>query len=416
MSLIGGNPTTGDDNLIIFGQEEETVNLLAGNDIADVTGSNKTVTGDEGNDLIDGSAGTDNILRGGFDNDTIFGGSGGNINGNTGRDVIFGGSGNTILGGEGRDIFYIAQAEIPATPNTISDFSSNLDQLRISLLPDLTAFNQLVLTEADGNTTISFNGEDIAIIEGVAASALTADNVIVIVDEEPVFDPLPNSAPVIETQAFAYDSLGTVAATDADEDELTYAITDGNDEGFFAIDPITGALSLTDAAPENAVAASLTIEVSDGIADPVTGTVDITAPTPYDLDIDDNNSAGAFTDGILAIRYLFRQDIGGLRDIDLTGAIGENAQRTELADINDWLGNLINPDNTPSDEIGALLDIDNNDSSGAFTDGILAIRYMFRQDIGGLREIDLTGAIGEDAQRTDLTAINTWIADLIPEA
>ncbi len=414
MSLIGGNPTTGDDNLIIFGQEEETVNLLAGNDIADVVGSNKTVQGAEGNDLIDGSAGTDNILRGGFGNDTIFGGSGGNINGNTGRDVIFGGSGNTITGGEGRDIFYIAQAEIPATPNTISDFSS-LDQIRLSLRDDLTAFNQLVLTEVDGNTTISFNGEDIAILEGVASSALTADNVIVIVDEEPVFEPLPNSAPVIENQAFLFSDLGTVVATDADEDELTYSITAGDPDGFFAIDPITGALSLTDAAPENPVAASLTVEVSDGIADPVTGTVDITAPTPFDLDIDGNGSAGAFSDGILAIRYLFKQATGGLLESDLTGALGEGATRTTPEAINDWMQNLISPDNAPAPDSSALLDIDFNSSVGAFSDGILAIRYLFKQATGGLLESDLTGALGEGATRTGVSDINAWVEDnLIP--
>lgn len=41
--------------------------------------------------------------------------------------------------------------------------------------------------------------------------------------------------------------LGTVAATDVEGDHITYSITSGNDAGYFAIDPPTGKITLTEA-------------------------------------------------------------------------------------------------------------------------------------------------------------------------
>ncbi|MBW8720320.1 MAG: tandem-95 repeat protein, partial [Variovorax paradoxus] len=53
---------------------------------------------------------------------------------------------------------------------------------------------------------------------------------------------------------FGYDEnrpagavLGTVHATDVDSATVTYSILSGNDNGYFAIDPVTGAISLTPA-------------------------------------------------------------------------------------------------------------------------------------------------------------------------
>ena len=59
----------------------------------------------------------------------------------------------------------------------------------------------------------------------------------------------------------------TIAATDIDGDALSYAITAGNDDGAFAIDPQSGEVTVADGSlldHETQASRSLTIEVSDG--------------------------------------------------------------------------------------------------------------------------------------------------------
>ena len=100
----------------------------------------------------------------------------------------------------------------------------------------------------------------------------------------------PNNAPVLDDEtveiprdAMAGDLVIDLAATDADGDDLTYAITAGNGSGAFAIDADTGEITVANAAavPETA---ALTVSVSDGeLTDTATVTVDRaaenTAPT-----------------------------------------------------------------------------------------------------------------------------------------
>ena len=54
------------------------------------------------------------------------------------------------------------------------------------------------------------------------------------------------------------------------------------------------------------------------------------------LDIDDNKQSDALTDGLMIIRYLF-----GLRGNSLiSSAVGPNAQRTMVMDIENYLKSL----------------------------------------------------------------------------
>jgi VCBS repeat-containing protein len=99
---------------------------------------------------------------------------------------------------------------------------------------------------------------------------------------------LPNSAPVI-TSAAALTSpenrltAGTITATDANANPLTYAIAGGADAALFTIDAQTGLLSFVTApnyeAPADAGANNaydLTVSVSDGIAPAVTKEITVT--------------------------------------------------------------------------------------------------------------------------------------------
>jgi hypothetical protein len=389
-------PTTGDDVLVL-------------------TGSNETVNGDAGNDdLTDEGSGIGNTLNGNAGNDTLFGGTEGFLNGDTGRDIIFaspnGSGGNTITGGLGRDLFVIATAEIPQTANIIKDFNSNLDFIGLSLLPGVDSFEDLTIVdgegEDEGNTIISFGDDRIAIVEGITADSLTPIDVIILDDGIPI---LPNEAPEITgslafTPELGSSTVGTITATDPDEDELTFSITNDPDE-LFAIDPITGEITITDidafnALPEGTVK-TIEVQVSDSLLSD-TANVDITRfGTPFNLDIDDNDGAFAFSDGILLIRYLLGQSTGGLTEASLA-ALGSGAQRTDLDDLNDYIGGAID-----------ILDIDDNNGTFAFSDGILAIRYLLGQNTGGLTQASLA-ALGSGAQRTDLDDLNAYLGDLMP--
>ncbi|MDR6121340.1 LPXTG-motif cell wall-anchored protein [Bacillus sp. SLBN-46] len=83
-----------------------------------------------------------------------------------------------------------------------------------------------------------------------------------------------DNAPVVEDAEFTIDEkaangtvLGTVKASDADQDAVTYTVTAGNDEGIFNVSKTTGEVTVADASLLNAAVKdkhTLTISVSDG--------------------------------------------------------------------------------------------------------------------------------------------------------
>lgn len=103
-----------------------------------------------------------------------------------------------------------------------------------------------------------------------------------------------NRAPVVDNQGFSISEnspagtvVGTVVASDANGDRLTYAITAGNTGSAFAINASTGTLTVANSAPldyETTPQFSLTVRVADpgGLSDTATVTVsliDITETT-----------------------------------------------------------------------------------------------------------------------------------------
>ncbi len=229
-TVLPGAPTQGKD-VIEGGTDDDTLNLLGGNDIytdrfgndsinggagkdkidggkgddtldggkgndkligskGDDTlngnGGKDNLSGGTGNDILNGGAGKDKLnggggndaLAGGGGNDTLKGGGGNdslkgdggsdNLDGGKGNDTLEGGGGkDTLKGGKGSDLFVLDGAGL----DTITDFEDGTD------LIDLTGFgagaSYTVSNDGSGNTSLSVNGSKVALLKGIAAKKLT---------------------------------------------------------------------------------------------------------------------------------------------------------------------------------------------------------------------------------------------------
>jgi Ca2+-binding RTX toxin-like protein len=117
-----------------------------------------------------------NRLYGGAGNDDVLLGSGDLVVGDEGSDRFFTyyGGNNTITGGEGADEFWLANGQLPDSPNTIADFQAGIDVLGINGL-GLT-FNNLSLTQEGGNTIVFVGNSQLAILQGIESSSLSEAN------------------------------------------------------------------------------------------------------------------------------------------------------------------------------------------------------------------------------------------------
>ena len=112
------------------------------------------------------------------------------------------------------------------------------------------------------------------------------------------------------------------------------------------------------------------------------------------FDVDGDLETAALTDGLIIIRYLF-----GFSGATLTnGALGIDAARSSEA-VSSYLT-----------DSNSELDIDGDGTSGALTDGLLLIRYLFGFSGGTL----LSGAMGDGAERDTAVAVEAYIEERIP--
>ncbi len=167
-------PTTPEPTSPTTTPEFGTINA----DIIEVEGSGQFIFGGSESDLIDASIGSEggNRIYAGSGDDTVILGTEDRIVGGAGDDKFFAMSGgnNMITGGEGADQFWIATAEIPEAANIITDFTSGEDVLGIAGLG--IGFDDLSITGQDDNTLIAANGSELAILQGIGADSLIADN------------------------------------------------------------------------------------------------------------------------------------------------------------------------------------------------------------------------------------------------
>ncbi|PLC06922.1 hypothetical protein CY658_07980 [Variovorax sp. RO1] len=174
------------------------------------------------------------------------------------------------------------------TPVSGKVIGSDVDGDALTYVKGSNPAHGTVTVNADGTYTYTpganFNGTDsftVTVSDGHGGTTTSTVNVTINpVNDAPVFVD-GGGTPVNTTDGyvFGYDEnraagtvLGTVRATDVDSATITYSILSGNDNGYFAIDPVTGAISLTPAGAAafvndyeaGANAHSLVVGASDG--------------------------------------------------------------------------------------------------------------------------------------------------------
>ena len=115
-----------------------------------------------------------------------------------------------------------------------------------------------------GGSQQGTGANDAATVSGPSLDAINQDSAGVSGNAAPVLD-LGQSFNVAES-ATVGTSFGSVQATDPDGDALTYAITGGNDDDTYAINPTTGELTVADPSNvdfETNPTATLTVSVTD---------------------------------------------------------------------------------------------------------------------------------------------------------
>jgi len=139
-----------------------------------------TVFAGAGNDILDASTGRgDNRLYGQSDNDTLFAGANDTLVGSDNDDILFAGMGGSKLtGGEGQDQFWIVAAETPSSANTITDFQLGNDVIGVGGLPGVTSVDKLDFTQQGGDTLITAQGKELALLSATQASTLGANSFV----------------------------------------------------------------------------------------------------------------------------------------------------------------------------------------------------------------------------------------------
>ncbi len=186
---VGDNLGLGDEDDIFVGSDGDDFILgQGGNDsIAGALGDDD-IEGNVGDDILDGGAGDDN-LSGGGDTDTLFGGDGDDVlssdrtdgdadftrgdsevlDGGAGDDQLFFSSQDIATGGEGSDSFGLVDTGEGAAE--ITDFDPTQDNITI-YVDGLTGAEtppvvSSVADAATGNTTVSLDGAETLVLEGL---------------------------------------------------------------------------------------------------------------------------------------------------------------------------------------------------------------------------------------------------------
>ena len=146
-------------------------------DVIEVGQSNQLIFAGESDDLIDltQSDGNNRAYGDGGD-DTFVLGQGDRILAGAGDDSIFAtkSGNNTITGDAGADSFWIASAELPDEPNTITDFTAGEDVIGVAGLG--IGYSDLDITDTDAGVLVNANGADLALFTNSSLDAIASED------------------------------------------------------------------------------------------------------------------------------------------------------------------------------------------------------------------------------------------------
>ncbi len=170
VSLADGNGSGGDAQ----GDTLSGIEKLVGSDYGD------TLTGDGGNNALNGLAG-DDVLSGGAGRDWIVGGAGGDsLDGGAGSDWLLGGTGNdTLTGGDGIDHFVFIQSADPTqsdagSHDVVTDFSASVDLIRFEGTG--LSFGDLAISQVGANAEIAWGNGNTIMLQGIDIASLDSDD------------------------------------------------------------------------------------------------------------------------------------------------------------------------------------------------------------------------------------------------
>lgn len=170
--IYGGRDAgdTGTNDVIRGGAGNDTVFASAGNDSVNGGAGDDNLFGGGGDDTVDGGAGDDTLWGGGGD-DTVDGGAG--------NDTLWGGGGNDLFtGGGGGDVFIFASGH---GDETITDFDLVEDSLRlIATTTDFTDADSVTAASSvvGGNLVIDLGGGDSLTLVGLGLSDIASMTLI----------------------------------------------------------------------------------------------------------------------------------------------------------------------------------------------------------------------------------------------
>jgi VCBS repeat-containing protein len=255
----------------------ETATIVINYDVSDGTATSSstfTLTINGAAEVITGTPLDDNPLNGTSYGDVIYGLNGDDlVFGNSGNDTLYGDAGDdTLNGGSGNDDLY------GGVGNDVLIGGTNIDTAHFDL--PWSAYT-IALGLTPGSYTLTAGGftDTITTVEFVTFAGGAPIAVADILNEAPVANNLSVS---LAENMLGSIVLGTVVASDVDAplgDTFGYAITGGNAAGLFAINALTGVISLT---PdhfldyENAPSHNLTVTVTDLHGATGTSTVTVT--------------------------------------------------------------------------------------------------------------------------------------------
>ncbi len=189
-------------------------------------------TGDSGDNVITGNAGN-NVLNGLGGNDTIAGGAG-----NDRVSITAGLSTGVVDGNAGTDTLVLNLTSAQITPDVRADLQGFAAWMANNLAA-VSGDTAALAAQATG-TSFTFNA--------LGLTVSTVEGVTIMVDgqERPLADFL-NTAPTIETTAISGNEdqaiTGTIAASDAEGNALTFSVVDGPANGSLTLDAATGSYS-----------------------------------------------------------------------------------------------------------------------------------------------------------------------------